>query len=46
VDAQIDGVPCVGLNIVRRPGNLVAIDLPANGAAWTALGEWPIRTPG
>jgi predicted phosphohydrolase len=46
VDAQIDGVPCVGLNIVRRPGNLVAIDLPADGAAWTALGEWPIRTSG
>lgn len=43
IDSQIEGIPCVGLNKVRMPGNLVAIDLPAPGVPWTKLGEWPAR---
>lgn len=41
VDAKIAGIRCIGLNIVRRPGNLVAIDVPARGRGWTVCGEWP-----
>jgi hypothetical protein len=40
VDGEIDGIPCVGLNIVGRPGNLVAVDL-GPGGPWSVLGEWP-----
>jgi predicted phosphohydrolase len=43
LDSQIDGVPCIGLNKVRMPGNLVAIDVPERGRDWTVLGEWPTR---
>ena len=43
IDAEVAGVPCVGLNKVRMPGNLVAIDLPAGGGPWIRLGEWPER---
>lgn len=46
IDAEIAGIPCVGLNKVRMPGNLVAIDFPAPGAPWTKLGEWPERGRG
>jgi len=41
VDAEVAGVRCIGLNIVARPGNLVAIDVPARGRDWSVLGEWP-----
>jgi hypothetical protein len=27
VDAEIDGVGCIGLNKVARPGNLVAVEI-------------------
>lgn len=40
VDGQVDGVPCLGLNIVGRPGNLVAVEIGPAGA-WSRLGEWP-----
>lgn len=40
VDGEIDGVPCLGLNIVGRPGNLVAVDIEP-GRPWSLLGEWP-----
>ncbi|MCG8420655.1 MAG: hypothetical protein MJE77_22275 [Proteobacteria bacterium] len=43
LDSQIDGVPCIGLNNVRMPGNLVAVEVPERGRAWTVLGEWPER---
>ncbi len=43
VDGVIDGVQCVGLNIVGRPGNLVALRLDAAG--WAPLGEWPEAAP-
>lgn len=41
VDAEVSGVRCIGLNIVGRPGNLVAIDMPARGRGWAVRGEWP-----
>jgi hypothetical protein len=44
-DAAVDGVPCVGLNKVRMPGNLVAVDLDERGRGWSVLGEWPPRRP-
>lgn len=43
VDGVIAGVPCVGLNIVGRPGNLVA--LRVDEAGWAPLGEWPAGAP-
>lgn len=46
VDADVAGVRCIGLNIVARPGNLVAVDLEARGRDWSVLAEWPEREPG
>ncbi len=40
VDGEVDGVPCVGLNIVGRPGNLLAFEVGAAGT-WAPLAEWP-----
>lgn len=39
--AEIAGVPCIGLNKVGRPGNLVAVEIGARGREWSVLGEWP-----
>ncbi len=44
LDAEVAGVRCIGLNKVRCPGNLVAIDIAARGRAYEILGEWPPRT--
>ena len=41
INWDVDGVRCLGLNIVGRPGNLVAIDIPTKGRDWRSLGEWP-----
>jgi predicted phosphohydrolase len=41
VHSELEGVPCIGLNKVRMPGNLVAIEIAERGRAWTLLGEWP-----
>ena len=41
IDAEVAGVRCIGLNIVDRPGNLVAVDMPARGREWSIMGEWP-----
>jgi predicted phosphodiesterase len=42
VTAEVAGVPCLGLNIVGRPGYLVAVDVPSSSReAWMLLGEWP-----
>jgi Icc-related predicted phosphoesterase len=45
VDADVSGVRCIGLNLVRRPGNLVAIEMTPRGRDWSVLGEWPRATP-
>lgn len=44
IDGEVAGVPCVGLNKVAMPGNLVAVDVDARRTGWTILGEWPRRT--
>jgi hypothetical protein len=41
VDVDVAGVPCMGLNLVGRPGNLVAVELESPGRNWSVLGEWP-----
>jgi hypothetical protein len=41
VDADIAGAHCIGLNIVGRPGNLVAVELETRGRGFQILGEWP-----
>jgi predicted phosphodiesterase len=41
IDAEVAGVRCIGLNKVRMPGNLVAIDFNPRGREWSILGEWP-----
>lgn len=41
VDAEIAGVRCVGLNLIGRPGNLVAVEIETRGRGWSILGEWP-----
>jgi Icc-related predicted phosphoesterase len=42
VDAEVAGVPCIGLNKVAMPGNLVAIDMePGPGRrGWSLLGDY------
>jgi hypothetical protein len=42
-DATVDDVPCVGLNKVGMPGNLVAVDIEESGRDWSIVGEWPPR---
>ena len=46
VDGEVAGVRCIGLNLVRMPGNLVAIDFDPRTRKWSTLGEWPERTDG
>jgi hypothetical protein len=41
IDGEVAGVRCLGLNKVRMPGNLVAIDFNPRGREWSILGEWP-----
>lgn len=36
-------VCCVGLNNVAMPGNLMAVDMPAQKSGYEILGEWPRR---
>ena len=43
IDSEVAGVPCVGLNKIRMPGNLVAVELDPRGRGWSVLGEWPPR---
>lgn len=40
VNAEVAGVPCIGLNAVGWPGHLVAFELEPGGPAMM-LGEWP-----
>jgi len=46
VDADVAGVPCLGLNKGPHPGCLVAIEMKAGEKAWRLLGEWPLRELG
>lgn len=41
VDAEIAGVPCVGLNKGHYPGCLVAFEMKPRERQWRVLGEWP-----
>jgi hypothetical protein len=41
LDAEVAGVPCIGLNKGHYPGCLVAIEMTARGRKWRVLGEWP-----
>jgi hypothetical protein len=43
LDVDVHGVRCMGLNKVRCPGNLVAIEIDGAAGSFTALGEWPPR---
>ena len=40
VDADVSGVRCLGLNKVRMPGNLVAIEMEPGACDWSLLGEY------
>jgi Icc-related predicted phosphoesterase len=41
IDGEVAGIRCIGLNKVRMPGNLVAIDFYSRERKWEILGEWP-----
>lgn len=41
VDATVADVPCIGLNKVRCPGNLVALEVDRERRRYELLGEWP-----
>jgi len=41
LDVTIAGVPCLGLNKVGRPGNLVALDVDPQHRQVRVLSEWP-----
>jgi hypothetical protein len=41
LDAEVAGVRCIGLNIVGRPGNLMALELEDSGRGFRVLAEWP-----
>jgi predicted phosphodiesterase len=41
VDAEVDGIRCIGLNKVARPGNLVAVEIAPTAPGFRILGEWP-----
>lgn len=43
IDADVDGIPCVGVNAGPHPGSLVAVDVLAGGQ-WRHVAEWPERT--
>jgi hypothetical protein len=44
VDAEINGVRCIGLNKSPHAGSLVALDMAADGGqAWQVLGDWPVK---
>ncbi|MEZ4392945.1 MAG: hypothetical protein R3A48_17805 [Polyangiales bacterium] len=45
VDAEVAGVPCVGLNKGPYPGCLVAFEMKPGERPWRVLGEWPPRPP-
>jgi len=44
LDAELDGVPCLGINKSPHPGSLVAIDVSNRGKGMHIIGEWPQKT--
>lgn len=40
VDGEVSGVRCIGLNLVGRPGHLVAFEMTPRESAWSMLGEY------
>jgi hypothetical protein len=46
LDAEIGGVPCIGLNKGPHPGSLVALEMRAGERAFRILGEWPPHRAG
>jgi Icc-related predicted phosphoesterase len=45
LDAEVAGVPCLGLNKGPYPGCLVAIEMKPGERTWQVLGEWPPKEP-
>mgnify|MGYP000859459029 CR=1 FL=1 len=41
LDVSVAGVPCLGLNKVGCPGNLVALEVDPKQRRYQVLGEWP-----
>lgn len=41
VESDVAGVPCVGLNKVGQPGQLLAFEMHPGEQDWKRLGEWP-----
>lgn len=41
LDAEIDGVPCMGINKAPHPGSLVAIDIGDRRHGMRVMAEWP-----
>lgn len=41
IDVEVAGVPCLGLNKMGQPGNLVALEVDEQSRDWKVLGEWP-----
>ncbi|PID37789.1 MAG: hypothetical protein CSB49_08570 [Proteobacteria bacterium] len=41
LDAEIDGVPCLGINKAPHPGRLVAIDIGDRRQGMRVMAEWP-----
>ncbi len=41
LDAELNGVPCLGINKSPHPGSLVAIDIGNRGKGMYVIGEWP-----
>lgn len=41
LDAEIEGVRCIGLNKVGRPGNLIAVEFMSHGEC-QIVAEWPL----
>ncbi len=40
IDGEVEGARCIGLNIVDRPGHLVAIRIEPRSGEWGVLGEY------
>ncbi len=40
IDGEVAGIPCLGLNKVRMPGSLIALELQMRGREWSVLGEF------
>ena len=45
LDAKVAGVPCIGLNKIGMPGNLLAIDIEPSKQNWSLLEEYGPSCP-